>query len=80
MKNSIIQQVLKETSLETRINVSIEMSFITLLVELGYLEDRMWNEDNPEDTRILSTIIKLAKKEAKYLVNEVNKWEEDGKP
>lgn len=80
MVNSIIEQVLKETSLETRINVSIEMSFIALLVELGYLEDRKWDEDNPEDTRILSTIIKSAKKEAKYLVNEVAKWEKDGRP
>lgn len=80
MGNDIIQDILKKTSLETRINVSLEMSFISLLVELGYLEDRKWDEDNPEDTKILTTIIESAKKEAKYLVNEVDKWEKDGRP
>jgi uncharacterized membrane protein (UPF0127 family) len=79
-KNSVIQKLLKETSLETRFYISIEMTFIKMLGELGFIENRPWDEDNVEDTKILSKIIETAKNESKYLITELKKWEKDGRP
>ena len=79
-KNSIIQKLLKEIPLETRFKISIEMTFIKMLVELGFIEDRGWDENNPEDVKILSKIIETAENESKYLITELKKWEKDGKP
>jgi hypothetical protein len=76
----IVKELLKQTPLETRLKVSIEMTFIQILVELGFIESRPWDSENEEDNRILKIILDTSEKESKYLAKQVKKWQADGMP
>jgi hypothetical protein len=76
----IVKELLRQTTLETRLKVSIEMTFIQMLVELGFIESRPWDDENEEDNRILKIILDTAEKESKYLAKQVKKWQADGMP
>lgn len=78
--NDIVKQLLMQTPLETRFKVSIEMTFMQMLVELGFISDRPWDDESEEDNRILKIILDTAEKESKYLVKQVKKWQADGMP
>jgi hypothetical protein len=60
-KKGAFQRTLDRTSLETKLQVSIEMASIDLITKLGYRENKAWTEDE-DDT--LSIICKHAKEEA----------------
>lgn len=48
MRSKVTEKILKETPLKTRLKVSTQMAFISLLSELGYRENKMWSEDEEE--------------------------------
>lgn len=58
-KSDIIQKILDRIPIETKIKVLNEMTFITLICDLGYREDKMW--DKSED-HILNKLMELANK------------------
>lgn len=68
----LIQKLLDETSLETKLRILNEMSFIDILTKLGYREDEMWT-DSPEDDKKLKIICDEAKKLAKEQIMEIKK-------
>ena len=68
MKKDIIEKLLKETSLDTRLNVINEMMIIDFLTVMGYREDKMWSED--EDNQ-LSKLCDFAKKMTKLQLDEI---------
>ena len=76
-RSPIFDRILKSIPLETRFRVSIEMSFIDLLTELGYRENKLWTEEEEEQLRKLCN---LAQKLSSELLTEVKEWEEDGRP
>jgi len=77
MKNSLISKLLKETSLQIRLEVDNEFAFINLITELGFREDKMWEEcEDP----MLCKLMNLAHELAKRQIKTIKRWEKDGKP
>lgn len=70
---SIIEKIRAKTPLKTKIRVKCEMSFIDLLTELGYREDKAWTPDEDEKlnkliksaSKLTDDIMELIKKENK---------------
>lgn len=77
MKNPLIEKILKETPLETRLKVDIELAFINLLTELGYRENKVW-EDDEEDK--LQRLFELANELTTSHLETIKEWEKDGRP
>jgi hypothetical protein len=82
MKNNedfgnMIDKLLKETPLETRLRVSFQMSFINLITELGYRESKMWGSDEDET---LKKLCDLAENLLNDTLQNIKEWENDGKP
>jgi len=77
MKSDIISKILKETPLEIRLNVDNEFAFINLITELGFREDKMW--EDCEDP-MLRKLIMLANELTKRQIKTIERWEKDGKP
>ncbi len=71
MRRDIITKLLESIPLETRIKVSIECAFITLITELGYRESKMWTD---EEQPILDKLMKLAKEETDSILKEIEEW------
>lgn len=57
MRSAIVDRIMRRTPLETKLKVSNEMAFITLITELGYREDKMWT---PEEDELMAKLCKLA--------------------
>lgn len=76
MKNSknSIKETLIDIPLETRFKILLEMFYINLITDLGFREEKMWNENNEEDMKLLNKILKTAKKDTELLVEEVDRW------
>lgn len=64
----IINQLYNEMPLKTTLNVSIQLSMITLLTEIGFREEKMWTD---EEEPILKILSKLANNLAKDLEEEL---------
>ena len=76
----MINKILKETPLETRLKVSNEMAFIMLITKLGYRESKMWDENDEKDNEILKILLSFATEHTKNQMRDIKEWEEDGKP
>lgn len=70
-------KTLKEVPLDIRLNVINEFAFIDLITELGYREEKAWTD---EENETLSRLMNLAKKLTLRTLQEIAKWEQDGKP
>ena len=75
--DSKIAKILKETPLKTRLEVSNQMAFISLLTELGFREDKYWTDDEDE---LLKKLCQSAKKHTKHQLQQIEKWKQDGEP
>ena len=76
MESDIVNKVIKETPLKTRLRVSTEMAFINLLNKLGFREDKMWTDDEDE---MLEIICSLAEDLADDHIKEFEEWQKDNK-
>lgn len=76
-KNSIINNILRDIPLETRLKVSNEMFLITFLTEIGFREDKAWSDEEQE---LLDLICVLANKLTKQQLDEIERWKKDGEP
>lgn len=79
MRSKIAEKILKETPLEVRLKVSNEMAFIMLLSELGYRENKMWDESDEKEMEILHKLCEFAKKHTASQIREIKEWEKDKK-
>ena len=77
MKNNVLEDLLKETSLEIRLDVLNRMSIIALLIDLGYREDKEIGDDEEEKFKKLFELSKIL---TKNQIKEFNEWEADGRP
>lgn len=77
MRSKIIEKILKETPLKTRLKVSNEMAFIHLITELGYREDKAWDENDEEDNRILLKLTALANEHTNNQMKTIDRWKRD---
>jgi hypothetical protein len=77
MRSDLITKILKETPLEIRLKVSNEMAFIHLITELGYRENKAWDETDDKDNEILNKLMKLAKEHTEHQMKTIEKWKDD---
>ena len=77
MKNNRIENILKRVPLKTRLRVVNEMTFMELITELGYREDKMWTDD---ESAILHKLLSMAGILTTRQIEEFEEWENDGRP
>ena len=75
--SDLIKELSKQTPLDIRLNVLNEMMFINLITEMGFREDKMWSEEENDQ---LSKLCDLARKLTETQLEEIEKWEKDGRP
>jgi hypothetical protein len=68
--SKIIEKVFKNIPLKARINAINEMGFINLIIELGFREDKMWEE---KEDHILEKLMNLAHKHTEDILKEIKK-------
>lgn len=74
----ILDEFLNEpASLETKLKVSNDMAFISLLTELGYRPDKMWGPDEEETYKKL---MKASQKHTDYQLGLIKESEPAEKP
>ena len=54
LQDNILSEALKNIPLDTEIKITIEMSLIQFLVNNGFREEKMWNENDKKDMELLS--------------------------
>lgn len=74
MKSEIINRIRMKTELKTKLKVSNQMSFISLITDLGYREDKMWSD---EDENILHKLCNLADNHTKNQLELIEKHMND---
>lgn len=77
MKNKDFEERRKKIPLRIRLKVSIQIAFIDLITELGYRPNESWS---PEEDELLGKLCRLADKHTEYILDEIARWEKDGKP
>lgn len=75
--NLSIKEIMKSIPLKTRILVTVEMSLIDLLSEMGFRESKSWDDDESE---LRSKLRKHANEIAQRVLKDINEWEKDGEP
>ena len=71
---SFLDKMIKDTPLKTRLKVSNEMAFISLLTELGYRENKAWLESENE---ILSKLCKAALTHTEHQLEQIEEFKKD---
>lgn len=75
MRSKVVERLMANMPLETELRVSTEMSFINLLTELGFREDKMWT---PDEDELLSKLMKLAHELTDDNMKHIEKWVNEG--
>lgn len=73
-----ISRILKETPLAVRLEVSNQMMFLQLLKDFGCPISQ--DEPASENQEKLNQLFKLSKEHMEYQLQQIKKWEEDGRP
>ena len=73
----MIDKLIKNIPLKTRIQVLNEIGFIRLITEMGYREEKSWG---PDEEATLQKLKDLAKEHTQFIMEELTEWEEDGRP
>lgn len=71
MKLKNFHEILENIPLEISLQVSNEMAFIALLADLGFIEDRCWNETE-SDNLLLSKICQKAREHTAHQLKIIN--------
>ena len=75
-----ISELLKETSLETRIKKSCWFMINNLIHESGAREEAAWDETNPKDIEMMKLLDNKTIELTETILKNIKEWEEDGKP
>ncbi len=71
MRSKILERILHETPLSIKLKVSNEMAFIMLLTELGFRENKMWDERDEKEQEVLAKLIAFAEKHTDSQLREI---------
>ncbi len=80
MRSAKVEQILKETPLEIRIKVSCWFALNDIIHESGAREEKMWDESNPDDARMMKILNDATKELTEKIMNNINTWKSDGSP
>jgi hypothetical protein len=78
--SNTISELLKETSLETRIKMSCWFTINNVIHESGAREEAAWDETNPKDIEMMRLLDDKTKELTETILRNIKEWEEDGKP
>jgi len=78
--SNTINELLKETSLETRIKMSCWFMINNLIHESGAREEAAWDETNPKDIEMMKLLDDKTKELTETILRNIKEWEEDDKP
>ena len=73
IEDDLLLKILKEIPLDTEIRISIEMGLINFLVNNGFREEKMWNENNEKDMKLLHEIISFSKTLTEDIMKYIDK-------
>jgi len=78
--SNTISELLKETSLETRIKMSCWFMINNVIHESGAREESAWDETNPKDIEMMKLLDDKTRELTETILRNIKEWEEDGKP
>jgi len=78
--SNTISELLKETSLETRIKMSCWFMINNVIHESGVREESAWDETNPKDIEMMKLLDDKTRELTEKILRNIKEWEEDGKP
>ena len=78
--SNTISELLKETSLETRIKMSCWFMINNVIHESGAREESAWDETNPKDIEMMKLLDDKTRELTEKILRNIKEWEEDGKP
>ena len=78
--SNTISELLKETSLETRIKMSCWFMINNLIHESGAREEAAQDETNPKDVEMMKLLDNKTRELTETILKNIKEWEEDGKP
>ena len=78
--SNTINELLKETSLETRIKMSCWFVLNNMIHDSGAREELAWDESNPRDIQLMRILDSKTKELTDKILKDIKEWEQDGKP
>ena len=78
--SNTINELLKETSLETRIKMSCWFVLNNIIHDSGAREESVWDESNPRDIQLMRILDSKTKELTDKILKDIKEWEQDGKP
>ena len=78
--SNTISELLKETSLETRIKMSCWFMINNVINESGAREESAWDETNPKDIEMMKLLDDKTRELTETILRNIKEWEQDGKP
>jgi hypothetical protein len=80
VSSKTINELLKKTSLETRIKLSCWFMINNVIHETGVREEKSWDSTNKRDVELMMLLENKTKELTETILNNIKEWEEDGKP
>jgi hypothetical protein len=78
--SNTISELLKETSLETRVKLSCWFMINNVLHETGVREEKAWDNNNKRDVELMMLLENKTIELTERILRNIKEWEEDGKP
>jgi hypothetical protein len=78
--SNTISELLKETSLETRVKLSCWFMINNVLHETGVREEKAWDNNNKRDVELMMLLENKTMELTETILRNIKEWEEDGKP
>ena len=75
-----INELLKETPLESRIRISCWFVLNDMIHSSGAREESVWDETNPRDLELMELLNNRTKELTQKILENIKEWEKDGKP
>lgn len=69
IKDNALNEILKTIPLDIKIHTEIEMGLITFIHDNGFREEKMWNENNEDDNKLLASICNFSDKLTSELID-----------
>ena len=78
--SNTINELLKETSLKTRIKLSCWFMINNVIHETGVREEKAWDNDNKRDVELMMLLENKTMELTETILRNIKEWEQDGKP
>lgn len=77
IKDNALNEILKTIPLDIEIHTAIEMGLITFIHDNGFREEKMWNENNEDDNKLLASICNFSDKLTSELIDIIKNGKND---